>query len=393
MIGAPTPAISRSSICTLLPMPESIVVGAAFAQRPGYGGHAWALLQYVLGFRELGFDVTVVDRLEPGMVAEGKEEAALSYVRELLGREGVPYSVFDAEGRSVAGLSRAEALAKTSAARFLFNIMGYANDEELLAGARRRVFLDIDPGFGQVWRDLGLADVFAGHDDFVTVGLNVGREGCGVPTCGLRWVTTPHPVVVERCRVVEDGDRFTSVGSWRGPYDRIEYGGRLLGLRAHEFRKFAALPRRVDASFAVAFEIDPSDTADLTLLAANGWQLVDPREVAQDLASYVSFVQGSRAEFTVAKGVYVELETGWLGDRTLCYLASGKPALVQDTGLAPHYPLDEGLVAFSTLDEAVDGVESILGDYPKHARAARRLAESEFDARIVLSRLLEELGP
>ena len=99
------------------------------------------------------------------------------------------------------------------------------------------------------------------------------------------------------------------------------------------------------------------------------------------------------AEFTVAKGIYVELKTGWLGDRTACYLASGKPALVQDTGLAEHYALGEGLVTYSTLDEAVGGAERILAGYADQARAARRLAERELDSRVVLSGLLEELGP
>lgn len=152
------------------------------------------------------------------------------------------------------------------------------------------------------------------------------------------------------------------------------------------------LPRRGDTRFRLALEIDPSDTLDLELLRSGGWQLVDPRDVASDPAAYLSFVQGSLAEFTVAKGIYTELRTGWLGDRTACYLASGKPALVQDTGLAEHYPLGEGLLAFSTLEEAVEGVSAILQDYPRHAGAARRIAETHFDARIVLGRLLEELG-
>jgi hypothetical protein len=152
------------------------------------------------------------------------------------------------------------------------------------------------------------------------------------------------------------------------------------------------LPARVDAGFRVALEIDPSDEADQTLLRVNGWNLVDPRQVAADPDSYLRFVQGSLAEFTVAKGIYVELQTGWLGDRTACYLASGKPALVQDTGLADHYPLGEGLVGYSTLDEAVDGTERILADLLRQAQAARRLAELEFDARLVLTRLVEEVG-
>jgi hypothetical protein len=121
--------------------------------------------------------------------------------------------------------------------------------------------------------------------------------------------------------------------------------------------------------------------------------VVEPRRVACDVDAYLGFVRGSLAEFTIAKGIYVELRTGWLGDRTVCYLASGKPALVQDTGLEEHYPLGEGLVGFSNLDEAAAGVERIRADFAGHARAARRLAETHLDARLVLSRLLDQLGP
>ena len=188
--------------------------------------------------------------------------------------------------------------------------MGFVRDPEVLAAARRRVFLDIDPGFGQVWKELGLADVFAGHDDFVTVGRNVGSDGCGVPTCGLRWLTIPHPVVLDRCPVAPGGNDFTTVGSWRGPYDRIEYDGQSLGLRVHEFRKFVELPSRVDASFRVALEIDASDANDLESLRENGWLLVDPSEVVPDPGAYLRFVQGSAAELTVAKGIYVTLAYG-----------------------------------------------------------------------------------
>jgi hypothetical protein len=369
---------------------DSVVIGAALAHRVGYGGHAWALLQYVLGFRELGFGVTVVDRLEPGMAVD--DEQALAYLGSLLEPEGLAYCVLGADGASRGGISRDDALARTREARFLLNIMGFVCDPQLLAAARRRVFLDIDPGFGQVWRELGLADVFEGHDDFVTVGRNVGHDGCGVPTSGLRWLTIPHPVVLDRCPVAQSGNDFTTVGSWRGPYDRIDYEGQALGLRVHQFRRFAELPTRVEVRFRAALEIDPSDEADLEMLSENGWGLVDPREVAGDPADYLRFVQESAAEFTVAKGIYVDLVTGWLGDRTACYLASGKPALVQDTGLADNYELGEGLLTYSTLDEAVEGVERILAEYPEQARAARHLAETEFDSQVVLARLLEELG-
>ncbi len=377
-----------------LAVPDSIVIGAALAHRPGYGGHAWALLQYALGFRRLGFDVTIVDRLEPGMVAEGHEQDALRSLRGVLRDFDLDrsYSVLGPGGSTVDGLSRDDLLQRMRDARFLLNIMGFVNDPEVLAAVRRRVFLDIDPGFGQTWRELELADIFDGHDDFVTVGRNVGTATCDVPTCGLRWLTTPHPVVLDLCPVVDGGADFTSVGTWRGPYDRVDYGGTMLGLRVHEFRTFMGLPRRVDARFRLALEIDPTEVDDVESLRAGGWDLHDPHAVAGDPSAYLRFVQGSLAEFTVAKGIYRALRTGWLGDRTACYLASGKPALVQDTGLTSHYPLGEGLLAFSTLEDAADGVREILRDYPRHARAARHLAEAHLDARLVLGRLLEELG-
>lgn len=373
-------------------MADSVVIGAAIAHRAGYGGHAWALLQYVLGFRELGFEVTFVDRLESEMLDGSDPGRAIAYLRGLLEPDGIPYTVLGGDGTALAGLSRTQMLERTRQARFLLNVMGFVRDPELLEAANRRVFLDIDPGFGQVWRELGLVDVFAGHDVFVTVGRNVGSDGCGVPLCGLHWLTIPHPVVLERCPPVAGGAGFTSVGSWRGPYDSLDFRGRRLGLRAHEFRRFAELPRRVCGEFQVAFEIDAEDWRDIQLLRDRGWRLLDPKIAAGDPHTYLRFVQRSRAELTVAKGIYVELQSGWLGDRTACYLASGKPVLVQDTGLASHYPLGEGLLAFSTIEEAVEGVRNIDADYTGHARAARSLAEREFDAARVLATLLEQVG-
>jgi hypothetical protein len=94
----------------------------------------------------------------------------------------------------------------------------------------------------------------------------------------------------------------------------------------------------------------------------------------------------------VAKGMYVQANSGWFSDRSICYLASGRPVLAQDTGLARHYPTGEGLLTFATLDEARAGVEAIERDYPRHSRAARALAEAHFDSDQVLSTLLRRLG-
>src|SRR5262249_48084908 len=151
----------------------------------------------------------------------------------------------------------------------------------------------------------------------------------------------------------------------------IDYQGKRYGLRVHEFRKFVSLPRRTGRSFRMAMDIDPVETGDLAMMRDNHWQLDDPRQVASSPDAYQRYVQESRGEFMVAKNLYVETRGGWFSDRSICYLASAKPVIAQDTGLAQLYPSREGLFLFSTLDEATAAVNEIEADYPRHARAAR----------------------
>src|SRR5207248_1578918 len=167
---------------------------------------------------------------------------------------------------------------------------------------------------------------------------------------------------------------FTSVGAWRGPYGPIEYCGRTFGLRAHEFRKFIDLPRITGRQFEVALDIDPADNRDIEALRENGWALADPRVIAADPWDYQEYIRRSRAEFLVAKNMYVQSNSGWFSDRSICYLASGRPVLAQDTGFRHRYPTGAGLIPFTTPDEAAAGVEAINRDYARHARAAPQIA-------------------
>jgi hypothetical protein len=266
-------------------------------------------------------------------------------------------------------------------------------DAELLDAAPLRVFLDIDPGFGQMWTMLGLADLFHGHDRHVTIAENIGRPSCAIPTCGLEWLVTRQPIVLDHWPAVAGpGDSFTSVASWRGPYDPIEYEGTTYGLRAHEFRTFAELPHFTRVPLEVALAIDQADASDRDLLETNGWKLVDPRVVAGDPDAYRRYITGSLGEFSVAKNMYVRSNSGWLSDRSICYLASGRPVVTQDTGLSEHYSTGEGLLVFSTVDEARGALEDVQSAWPLHSRAARMLAEDYFDSSSVLARLLTRLG-
>jgi hypothetical protein len=382
---------------------ESIVLAGSLAQRPRNGGHTWQILQYLLGLRRLGWNVIVVDRLEPDMSVddEGRpcpveESTNLAYfldTMESFGADGSFALLYD-RGSRVFGLSRKRLLELVRSSSLLLNIMGFLDDEEVLGQAQRRVFVDTDPGFGQMWQALGLAELFHGHDAYVTIGENIGRPECTIPTLGIDWITTPQPLVLEQWPAQPNGagTTFTSIGAWRGPYDPIEYGGVTYGLRVHEFRRFLELPRLTGQAFELALDIDPSETRDLEALNAHGWQLVDPRAVALDPAAYREYIRRSKAEFMVAKGIYVQSRSGWFSERSICYLASGKPVLAQDTGLGDRYPTDEGLIAFRTLDEAVAGVDDISRNYARHSRTARAIAEEYFDSDKVLARLLDKLG-
>jgi hypothetical protein len=385
--------------------PKSVVVAGALAQKPGRGGHTWVLLQYLLGFRKLGWDVVFIDSLDAGVCVDAAGMAApvgeswnVRYADDVLRRFGLgdSYAILHDAGRASIGLPRAEVIARVRRSEALINVMGFLKDDEVLAAAPRRVFLDIDPGFGQMWQALGLHDTFRGHDAHVTIGENIGTPGCVVPTCDVSWITTKQPVVLDYWPAASVTGTMTgpvtTVATWRGAYGPIEYQGETYGLRAREFRRFAALPRRTEHPFTIALDIQSADAADKALLETNGWMAVDPVQAAGDPWRYRQFIQQSGAELMVAKGMYVGTQSGWFSDRSICYLASGKPVLAQDTGLRDVLPSGEGLLTFTTLDEAANGMQAIAGDYARHSRAARAMAEEVFDSSKVLRTLSERLS-
>jgi hypothetical protein len=364
-------------------------VAAAIAQRPGYAGHAWAFLQFALGFRDLGFEPILIDRLSgetPG------REAGVEWFREMTEAAGLgDRCALLLEDGATVGLSRDRLRKLIAEAPFLLNIMGFLDDPELREAAQMLVFLDVDPGFTQIWQDRGEADLLGGHDCFVTVGTNIGSPDCPIPDCGRSWIAIRPPVVLSRWPASPPGsESFRSVATWRGPYDPIWDGDKKLGLRVHEFRKFIDLPRRVDAPFELALDIDAADEGDARLLREHGWSLPEPKAVAGTMPAYADFVRGSGAEISIAKNIYVETRSGWFSDRSACFLASGRPVLAQDTGWSDELRSD-GLLPFSTVEEAVEGARKIEEDRVMRGQAARSLAEEAFDSRVVLNGLLAEL--
>lgn len=377
------------------------IVSGALGNKPGNGGNAWTRLQWVLGLRRLGFRTYFIEQIDPetctdagGAPARFEDSVHLAFFRQVMEQFGLAdtSALVCTEGQ---GLSCQNLLDVAGEAALLINLSGHLTLEPLKSGPRHRVYLDDDPGFTQLWHAAGNPGPrLAGHEHYFTYGANIGTPDCPIPTGDIAWRPARPPVVLDEWPVstADAPGRFTTVASWRGPYGPVSHEGRTYGLKVHEFRKFLELPRRVGAPFEIALDIHPADGKDLDLLQGHGWRIVDPKRVAPDPAAYRGYLQGSGAEFSAAQGVYVETRSGWFSDRTACYLASGKPAVVQDTGAGRRYPGGEGLVFFRTLDEACSGVETVLHDPGRHGRAARALAEEFFDSDRVIGALLEEIG-
>ncbi|HTK15460.1 MAG TPA: hypothetical protein VL769_03630 [Acidimicrobiia bacterium] len=379
----------------------TIVVAGALANKTGSGGEAWVRISWATGLAALGADVHLVEAIDTESCVDGsgapcdvEQSANLAFFRHVTGSLGVAATLLASDGRTF-GAPRTELRDLAAAADLLVNISGHLRSPDLLGRFRRKAYVDIDPGFTQLWHDAGMSDVgLADHDVHFTIGENVGSAECNLPCGGIQWIPTRQPVDLDDWPLVAPGrtDRLTTVASWRGAYGPVEHRGHTLGVKAHEFRKYLELPGRVEQRLELALDIHPADEADRRRLIDHGWQLVDPRRNAATPEQFRSYVQSSSGEFSVAQEVYVATRSGWFSDRTVRYLASGRPALVQDTGFSRHLPVGRGLVAFSSMEEAALGAKSIESDYSQHASAARAIAERYFDANVVLPRFLEQAG-
>jgi hypothetical protein len=380
-------------------MSRRIVVAGAVANKLGHGGEAWVRMSWVKGFERLGYEVDFIEEISssacvdtsgsPCAAEESENRRYFDRVCELFDLNGRATLVVD-DGATTIGHRFDELGDRLRESEVLVNISGHLRNASLFGSAHLTALVDIDPGFTQLWQDQGTMEIDA-HDRYFTIGENIGTEHSPIPTGGLRWLPTRQPVVLSDWTngSARDFDRFTTIANWRGPYGPIELDGRTLGLKVHEFRKVIALPRAVDAPFELALNIHPGDDADRRALEENGWRLVDPMAAGSDPLSFREYVHGSSAEFSVAQGVYVDTNSGWFSDRSVRYLASGLPVLVQETGFSRCLPSGEGLVPFRTLEEAARGARDIVARYDEHRRAALRIAEEHFDSDRVLTRFLE----
>ncbi|MDZ8064301.1 MAG: glycosyltransferase family 1 protein [Nostoc sp. DedQUE08] len=374
-----------------------IIIFASAIGRFPIGGNAWSDLQYLLGLRALGHDIFYLEEcgLESWVYNWQTEEFTTeldypsNYVTNCLEPLGFANQwIYRAGSRSI-GMAVDEFNDVCSQADLMIvrgSPLSVWRDE--YGWPQRRIYIDADPGFTQIKIASGnseLVETIERCDRLFTIGQRIGAEDCLIPTNGRHWQKTLPPVALPYWPVTEDNHttHFSSIMQWHS-YREVVYEGVTYGNKDKEFLKFIDIPQLTKQQFRIALSGGFPDQ-----LSQYGWEVIPGWIASFTPESYQKFVQASRAEFGVAKQGYVATKGGWFSDRSVCYLASGKPILVQDTGLSDWLPIEEGILTFCDQQEAVKGVEAINADYERHKYAARRLAEEYFDSDKVLSSLLE----
>jgi hypothetical protein len=268
----------------------------------------------------------------------------------------------------------------------------YAIGPELLALPKRTALVDIDPGLLQLWISAGQIAVQP-HDVYFTIGETVGTPAARFPDCGVTWVHITPPVCLDLWPYVYDAgcEAFTTVANWWGKWIKVvENGTEVLheNTKRVAFAPFVDLPGHTAQPLELALYLADDDDDQRGMLEARGWRIRHSRDVTATPEVYRTYIQRSRGEFSAAKPSCIRFQNAWVSDRTVCYLASGRPAVVQDTGPSAFLPNGEGMFRFTTLAEAAAALEAVNADYERQCGAARALAETHFDSRKVVERIL-----
>ena len=365
------------------------------------GGLAWHHLQYVLGLAALGHDVCFLEDSDDYPCCYNPENHelgtdplyGLSFLENAFARLGIDggWAYHDAHRGQWFGPAAVRFQGRRSEFDILLNISGMNPLRDWIRDTPYRVFIDTDPAFIQIRHltDPSARALAQQHTHFFTFGENFGRRDCSIPDDGFAWRPTRQPISLAHWPIVAPniGGSLTTVMQWDS-YRVLTHEGREFGMKSSSFPPYLNLPRRSGLQFRLAVG---SATAPREDLARNGWALVDPLEVTRDPWTYQQFIADSSAEFSVAKAGYVSSHSGWFSERSAAYLASGRPVIVQETGFSDWLSSGDGVLAFTTPDEAMSQLERLSRDYPDQCRAARAVASEFFNSERVLRGLLSEV--
>jgi glycosyltransferase involved in cell wall biosynthesis len=381
-----------------------VVVLGMMANVPA-AGHTWLHLNWLRGIQMLGHEVWFVeDELSwPYDPVQGTRtddySYTLAYIRSCLERINLEdhwaFRVAERRGNSW-GLSDDELDDLYASCDVLINLEGSTELRDVHMAAPLRVLVETDPAGDQLKIANGDADarrVYETHHVRFTYGENYGAPDCEVPLDGLNYLKTRQPVDLELWPMAytPDAELFTTMGAYRQHGREVEYQGKLwTWSKHHEWERYIELPQRTSQRFQLA--LAGYEDADRIRLESHGWRVIPVEPLSDDLGAFGDYMRNSRGEFTVVKEQYYKLRTGWFSERAASYLASGKPVVTQATGFENVLPTGEGLFAVSTSEEAAAAIEEINGDYRRHCRAARAIAEEHFEASKVAGRMFAELG-
>jgi hypothetical protein len=382
-----------------------IVLGNSSLVKYHQGGGHWSwFLQYPLGLKALQHDVFWLELLQ----SSGRRENDLRLIRDFFDRlafydldRNCAILLFNAdlafqpiENSEAFGRSRAEVRKIIQSTDLLLNFC-CALRQPLLSLFKHRALMDFDPGHLHVsaltW-DLGIQE----HDVFLTIGAGINRPDSEVPKLGLEWRTFEPFVYLPMWQAAPDPGSdapFSSITQWT--WEELWWQDRVLSVsKRTAYLKYLELPRIAQRLFELAANVGSEDPAgDCRLFRQHGWRMVDPHELAGSPSQYKEYIRASRAEFMVPKPIHVEMKTGWFSDRSIAYLASGRPVLAEDTGFSERLPTDAGLLVFSDIKDAVAATAEIDGNYDRHSRAAREIAVDLFDSRRCLEAMLSACEP
>lgn len=357
---------------------------------PGAGGHLWVYLNWGLGLRALNCKVIWLEGVPPKTSAN-EVRALVLELKKRLQRFGLSEQLAlfswtdDAPASEV--IDGCLGLEEALGADLLLN-MTY--DLPKVKRFRRSALIDIDPGLTQIWMSAGQMKVQP-HDVYFTIGETVGQPGARFPDCGLNWQYTPPAVSLDAWPLQPQppaNAAYTTVTNWWQGFVQVSneayYNGKRFG-----FLPFIDLPRLTSQPLELAVCLGPKATEDRQMLEKNGWRVQEAWQVTPTPWEYQRYIQNSLGEFSCVKPSCVRLQNAWISDRTLCYLASGRPAVIQNTGPSRFLPDRAGLLRFQDIEEASQCLQTVADEYPRQSELARALAEEHFDARKVVKRVLE----
>ena len=379
-----------------------VVVGSDIAHYTRSVGQFDNRMSYAACLKELGHEVIVLADISPERCFDDHyravdfEDYEGTRDFDLLAKaygDDIDYCLIYEGTRRTRGMDFDEAVAAAESADVLINIGGKLTTSAVVDPIACKIFVDLAPGKTQVYEteyelDQGLTQ----HDLFYTVGLNIGRPSCVIPTGGLEWRAWKHPVPLSLWppAVNASATRFSTISGWAGKETFI-LDGRYSGEKSNQWQSFLDVPKRAQQDMEIALRLPEGYEEDARSMEEHGWTISDPLGL-RDLIDYQRFVRASRGEFTVANQRYTEYRSGWFSERSARYLASGKPVIVQSTGFEDHVPAGRGVLTYTTLDEAVEAIEAVNSNYLDHCEAARAIAEEHFDGAALLAQMLETAG-